>query len=167
MSSSCNANSTVAESTRLRSFLAQAASFALSSFVARGRNLFEKQGAGSKRHGEILLRLHPLLEVALPRLEMIFFSHQGVPVAADLRYWKFSPPAVISQGQHFHGLPTAAALLLPQQSRSYVVVPVPEDVRLYSDQVADDSLDWKEATIQLWFYVFNNYPASSLVRLRH
>ena len=129
--------------------------------------MFEKQGAGSKRHGEILFRLHSLLEVTLPRFEMIFFSHQGVPVAADLRYWKLSPPAVIPQGLHFRGLPTAAALLLPQQSRPYVVVPVSEDVRLHSDQVADDSLNWKEATIQLWFYVFNNYPASSLVRLRH
>ena len=61
----------------------------------------------------------------------------------------------------------AAPVRAGEMKLEVVVVPVSEDVRLHSDQVADDSLNWKEATIQLWFYVFNNYPASSLVRLRH
>ncbi len=46
-------------------------------------------------------------------------------------------------------------------------MPVAEDVRLHGDHVADDPLDGKAPTVQLWLYVFNDYPASSLVRLRH
>ena len=53
-------------------------------FRCPGLHLFQKQGAGGKRHCEILLRLHPLLEVALPGFEMIDLAHQGVAIAADL-----------------------------------------------------------------------------------
>jgi hypothetical protein len=48
-----------------------------------------------------------------------------------------------------------------------MVVPVTEHVRLDGQQVVDDALDGKESTIDLWLYVFDDYPLSSLVRLRH
>jgi hypothetical protein len=48
-----------------------------------------------------------------------------------------------------------------------MVMPVAEDIRLHGDQVVNNSLDGKEATVHLWLYVFDDYPISSLVRLLH
>jgi hypothetical protein len=46
-------------------------------------------------------------------------------------------------------------------------MPVAEDIRLYGDQLTDDSLDGKASTVDLRLYVLDYYPASSLVRFRH
>ena len=167
-SSSCNANATAASSFFPGpELLGPGCQFCAICFRCPGLHLFEKEGAGGKRHFEILLRFHALFEVTLPGFEMIDVAHDCVAIQADLGHWEFAPPAVVSQRQHLCRLPGALSLLLPEQPGAHMVMPVAEDIRLYGDQVVNNSLDGKEATVHLWLYVFNDYPISSLVRLLH
>jgi hypothetical protein len=46
-------------------------------------------------------------------------------------------------------------------------MPVAEDICLHRNQVVNNSLDGKEATVYLGLYIFNDYPLSTLVRLLH
>jgi hypothetical protein len=98
---------------------------------------------------------------------VVDLAHQGVAIIAYLGDREFAPPAVVSQRQHLYCLPDGVPVFLPQQAGPNMIVPVAEHVRLHGHQVVDDALNGKESTIDLWLYVFDDYPLSSLVRLRH
>ena len=44
---------------------------------------------------------------------------------------------------------------------------VAENVRKDRNQVANNSLDGKKTTVDLWLHIFNHYPDSSFFRLVH
>ncbi len=145
--------------------------------LGASRRLLQKQRAGTQSQRNVLrhrgrvrlawlgLRRQALLQIAVPRIQMVHPAFHREAPASQLVSHKRRRPQIVAHLDHRRRPPAPLRLRPIQQPRRQVVVPIGKDRRRHRHRVPHDPACRVPPAVDLRFYSFNYDAASTLGRL--
>ena len=122
--------------------------------------ILQKLGADQEIDAHVLIRGHPLLEIAAPTLPRVVPRLDRVTEDAEPVHGERGTPPIVAERLHRQVAPAPVTFMLEEKAGGQRFVSMRVYVRLDHDRLAHHPFDREPSAVDLWLHTFDNDAAA-------